>query len=648
MRIQWMRRRTAVALAAGTVALAAIGSSGSGLLAGLFDKDRCELPKRVPCGDCSFGYSRTAWRPWGTCCETPSPQAFSNPVSVPNGAYYSSDGIYSPAIEAPKSPYHAVPHDGTPIIIESPGAAIGNGYSPAGPRDQTPILSKPTPVRRTDPATNESQFQAPLPVEQPPFAPDVRSIESPVPSGETSLATPPRPPHDPRNIQQPLISSPESARQYRGPIEDPIRGLLPGSGYSPTPGSGTPAPVTNAPRSSTPAFDEQRRPAVNAPQDDPSPFASSRRAAPQADYSEYIPLPTAEPVPRSIPLPNPADRAHNRAEPSVPQDTNPLQQSPVQQSAPGGDQFDPGTLPLPQSGTRPGAPSADSAASQTGILRPHDPYADYRPLPTATESKPGFQPARPGFEQLPSAGPVFEEDRVTRTSAERVSRHVQKLTPRQSAEPGEARSASRPLSTPSVAVPARSAHQPVAAEPEYVVPDWKPLSDPAKTYRSTVPEPARDWRTLQTPTGNRAAPANSEQQSRTTRITAPPWQSRNGSSGGGSAGTTQSRHATQYTPSAPPRSSASSVDSRSLPSVEALLNGEPAFDSRPARVVQETLYDVVEIDRRSAGYSLAVAGRRTQDQTARGSAPAPDDEWNPIWTDGGIQQSAARSERLAR
>ncbi len=64
MKNQWMKRRSVAALATGAVALAAFSGSQSGLLAGLFEKDRCELPKRVPCGDCSFGYSRTSWRPW--------------------------------------------------------------------------------------------------------------------------------------------------------------------------------------------------------------------------------------------------------------------------------------------------------------------------------------------------------------------------------------------------------------------------------------------------------------------------------------------------------------------------------------------------------------------------------------------------------
>ena len=73
------------------------------LLAGLFDKDRCELPKRVPCGDCSFGYSRTSWRPWGTCCEARPAQAV--PVFVPRGGYSPLDGM----------PYSTIPSDPTTL-----------------------------------------------------------------------------------------------------------------------------------------------------------------------------------------------------------------------------------------------------------------------------------------------------------------------------------------------------------------------------------------------------------------------------------------------------------------------------------------------------------------------------------------------------
>ena len=473
MKNQWMKRRSVAALATGAVALAAFSGSQSGLLAGLFEKDRCELPKRVPCGDCSFGYSRTSWRPWGTCSET---QAV--PIHVPGGGYSPLDGM-------PYSTIPAEPHDGSRTIIESTPHYVGPS---TGEEHPLPILSDPPPGATTSPADPRSGQL--LPQEEAPLAPNVRSIEAPVQSRPGDVTSSPAP--------DALRDDGQQSSQYRGPVEDPIRGLLPGTGYSPLPDG--PSSVTDVTRDSLPPSG----PSPNLNDSDPTlespPFTSApRQSQPETDYSEYIPLPNADSTPKSLPLPNPADRAGNRTGSTLPAESVPDRETPADSAI---ESFDPGTLPLPESGTRPATPSPEEPGVTQFYSEP-DPYPGFRVLPTVGHGRAQFRETQSRVEQRPAAGPVFEEDRVTRTSAHRVNRYVQELTPRQSRSSGSSQSASQNW----------SADRAGTSGVEYQTPDWKPMGRSATTSQPNASQPVSGWKTMRTVTGSRSTGSSSQRRS---------------------------------------------------------------------------------------------------------------------------------------
>jgi len=670
-----MKRRSAVALAAGAVALAAFSGTEAGLLSDLFEKDRCELPKRAPCGDCSFGYARTSWRPWGTCCEARPAQAV--PMSVPGGVYSPLDGM-------PYSTIPVDPHDGSPAIIESTPYGPGpHSIEPSPRQDELPpILSQPasrTPYSPVDPS-----YDQPLPPQHAPLnaplSPDVRSIEDPVPSppGNVPPGLPPQAPGNAASstLRQDLRDRQQNSNQYRGPVEDPIRGLLPGTGYAPQPGGhppvtggpqnfpttpGTPSSAVNS-RSTPTGADSPVRSSPASPAPAPAPSAP-RQPQPQTqpqsgmppqpgtrpqsgtDYSEYIPLPNAEPVPRSLPIPNPADRARARSDAQPSPEPAPQREVAPEESKI--ESFLPGTLPLPESGTRPAASPADAGVTSLPPASGLNPYADYRVLPSVSDFQPQLRSAQSDTNQRAPTGPVFEEDRVTRTSAQRVNRHVEELTPRSLSRHGatlsrESRSDERAgRFAPTVITP-----QSAVPDTEYTVPDWKPLSDPSKTYRSTAPQTGNQWRTMQTPTGNRATRVNSQRRD-ASRITAPPWKSRTTSS---TRSDTSRSQRTANASQLPQRRSATQSQAGSLPSVETLLSGEPHIDSRPARVVQETLYDVIDVRTPSSGArDFSVAALDAQPGSQAGVRDAdPTGDWSSIRAADGNDQSIARSTRLTQ
>ncbi len=456
MRIFSFKRRTAVVIAAGSLALAAFGSSNSGLFAGLFTKDKCELPKRQPGGDCSFGYHRTSWRPWGTCCETPIPE-------FPGGTRYVPDSTYSPINTAP---YSARPdlHGQTPIIIgPSPDGDVlldaDPSLSPENSQDLAPILNEPGYTR---PSTNEGdpggESQIPLPT-----APNVRSIES-QPAAPEPSAQPNTPPE-----------------QTRSSIEDPIRGLLPDPTYS-------------QPRPSSPS---QARPQAVTPP------AAARSTT---DYSEYIPLPTADSVPQSLPLPNPAARAGVNAGARPVQSAVP-QSGPVftDEEPPVDNVLKPNGLPMPQPGTRPDQIEAiDPDVSRYVPHSSDDRYRDYRPLQSSVKRPRRSLSSHAGFEELPSAT-QFRRDAIARASAQRFSGS----TPRYQFD--------RP--TTDAVSSGRRFEQSAADE----IPEWRPMSNSARTSRSVAPQPGPEWRTLLTPAGRNATTATSPQRDRSSSLGPPPW-----------------------------------------------------------------------------------------------------------------------------
>ena len=492
MTIQWMKRRSVAALATGAVALATFGGSQSGLLAGLFDKDRCELPKRVPCGDCSFGYSRTSWRPWGTCCEARPAQAV--PVFVPRGGYSPLDGM-------PYSTIPSDPHEESQFIIESTSQYIAPS---SDGKNLAPILSEPSPgpvVSPVDPRPDQL-----LPQDQSPLAPEVRSIEAPVQSRPGEAPSAPTP-GTPRDAAPP--GQTRNSNEYRGPVEDPIRGLLPGAGYSPLPGAQS--PVTDVPQNSLPASDSPSSPADSGPTFESAPVTPAPRE-PQTDYSEYIPLPNADSPPRSLTLPNPADRPGIRTDAPRSLDAVPEREA---QAAPANESFAPETLPLPESGTRP----ESSLPDEPGVSRyrsspADDPYSDFRVLPSVSGGKLQFHGTPSRVDRRPSSGPVFEEDRVTRTSAERVSRFVQELTPRRRESHRGSSSASQVWSSDRAGT----------LESEYQPAEWKPLRRSTNTSQSTTDQPASGWRTMRTVTDAQST-GSSSQRRRAFSNNSPLWKS---------------------------------------------------------------------------------------------------------------------------
>jgi hypothetical protein len=575
------KRRTAVAIAAGSLGLAAFGSSNTGLFAGLFDKGKCELPKRQPGGDCSFGYHRTVWRPWGTCCETSIPE-FSG------GTRYVPLGTYSPLNAAP---YATQPNlHGEPPIVVGPSPA-GNVLRDAGP-SAVPEYSQQLPPILTEPgyaspgsSAGERHGEAQIPL---PTRPDVRSIESPpVPTPSDQPFQPPQPP--------------------RRSSDEPIRGLRPDPTYS-------------QPRSALPRG--IRPPAVAQP---------PATSPPTTDYSEYIPLPTAEPVPQSLPLPNPAARSGLNAEPRPAQqpvqsaapksgptftDEAPPVAEPASSVPPADNSFNPNGLPLPEPGTRPDL--IESIEPGVSRYMPHsdnDRFRDYRPLQSNVKS-PSHSPSRyVGFEELPPAGDITRNV-IAPASAKRFSGSLL-----------------RPEFDRSVQTAISSDHR---SEPSTVdeIPEWKPMGNSVRTSRSVAPQPGPGWRTLQTPTGKSATKATSRQHDRSSSLSPPPW-----------------RSSRSVQPAAPSRRNSAQLEQTgTLPSVEDLLSGLQAGDSRPARVVQETLYDVVEVDRfsRRASQNDAFAlsnGQRGAGRLAQAvPSHASDSQWQPIHAAGGQQQSTATSD----
>ncbi|MDA0589433.1 MAG: hypothetical protein O3C17_15630, partial [Planctomycetota bacterium] len=68
----WNLKTKSLIIASVSAAFATWTTCDAGLFDNLFHKkNRCELPRRVPARDCTFGYFPTNWRPWDTCCDQP-------------------------------------------------------------------------------------------------------------------------------------------------------------------------------------------------------------------------------------------------------------------------------------------------------------------------------------------------------------------------------------------------------------------------------------------------------------------------------------------------------------------------------------------------------------------------------------------------
>ncbi len=400
-------------------------------------------------------------------------------IQVPGGGYSPLDGL-------PYSTIPAEPHDGSPVIIESTPQYVGPS---TGGEYLSPILSDPSPGVTVLPA--DPQQDQLLPLEQAPFAPGVRSIDAPVQSRPGDVTSAPAPGAFREERQQ--------SSQYRGPVEDPIRGLLPGVGYSPL--SDDRSPVTDGSRNSLPVSEEPLAPGNSDATLESPPFTSAPRPSqPETDYSEYIPLPNADSTPKSLPLPNPADRAGNRTGSTPPVESAPERETPTDSAI---ESFDPGTLPLPESGTRPATSPSPEEQGVTQFYSEPDPYPGFRVLPTVSDGRAQFRSTQSRVERRPAAGPVFEEDRVTRTSGQRVNRYVQELTPRQSRSSGSSRSAPQNWSS----------DRPGRSGAEYQTPEWQPMAGSTTTSQPNASQPVSGWKTMRTVTGSRSTGSSSQRRS---------------------------------------------------------------------------------------------------------------------------------------
>lgn len=232
--------------------LATFTQCRAGLFDGWFKKD-AELfnktPRRMPEKSCRFGYNRTSWRPWGTCCETAVPGYTSQPWSdgmvlpetygpapstMPADVdHYPSntnevDSLLSPEfppIEEPvpsgdlvlppagTAPLDAVSEDAVPAPSSLP-AAVG----PAG--EGVPTLHDAAPTNLTSP---ESLLPPAVPgTPLPPVTPPASSSGVPLPTPSDL----PAPVGDSQTMRvppnwQPISYSRQSLRQR--PQPQPIR-----------------------------------------------------------------------------------------------------------------------------------------------------------------------------------------------------------------------------------------------------------------------------------------------------------------------------------------------------------------------------------------------------------------------------------------
>lgn len=517
MKTQWITRRTIAALTAVTMTLVAFSPGGSRLIAGLFRQERCELPRRMPCNDCSFGFNRTIWRPWGVCCES-SP------------GYWSADPVYELSPAHQPAPRHslesdsAVPADspatGQPLqrqprdLSDTPAIPMieddepSPAPQPGGSDDLPPILSGPSPgysvpdqstfIPEQSPVTDgavsgdgrsrPSSSRPSRPARQAPVSPEVRSIAPQV--------MPPTPndtsPVNARPFSGPDHSASGAAGAARGPFSphSPIRSAPAGPVFAP--GSNRPLPPAG----------------IGAEQ-------------PPGDYSEYIPLPDADSIPKTLPLPNPADRTRR-----------PLHRTPPREaSPPAGDSFDPNRIPLPQPETRPVVSPPDApGVTQTGNPFFDHRYSGFRTLPTAPSDDAPLLWSESSSDRLAAA----------RLSARhRTSSRHRELTGSGAVTPisGQSRVSSdsqwRPMSTVAIPTATDSSHRiwrrgtddaaerpprkAAAGRGLYVNSFHHDSEQPARRDglgRSPGPEPFSQWQPVRTVAGRAQATAHSSRLTR--------------------------------------------------------------------------------------------------------------------------------------
>lgn len=147
----WNLKTTSFVIASVSAAFATWTTCDAGLFDNLFHrKEKCELPRRAPACDCSFGYFPTNWRPWDTCCDQPE-------NAPTNETYYGAESV---------APYDTVPgsgaiYEGQPLALPnqpfpqpSPDWPAGTIVAPSVDQPLIPGFESPIPVPPTAPDSN--------------------------------------------------------------------------------------------------------------------------------------------------------------------------------------------------------------------------------------------------------------------------------------------------------------------------------------------------------------------------------------------------------------------------------------------------------------------------------------------------------------
>lgn len=240
--MHWTFKKSGMAVVSASAAFATWTSCDAGLFQKLFQKqETCEVPRRAPERDCSFGYFPTNWQPWNTCCE--------QTMAAGGGPGY--------------APVSAAPYDSAPfgesgeVILESgqplqvprpsfPGSQPGTIIAPPteSPEIESsiPVPSPSTDFHRSPAIADPVQCQLPLP----PLHPANRRLPDPTlfpdgirPNGGTPGSLPPV--HDTATPQAPppLPVTEPGTNSIR--IPDPLRTHPPDEGGSifvpPAPGT---------------------------------------------------------------------------------------------------------------------------------------------------------------------------------------------------------------------------------------------------------------------------------------------------------------------------------------------------------------------------------------------------------------------------
>lgn len=241
-------KKTGLLITSAAAGLATLSQCNAGLLGDLFDKhadkDRNEVEKRMPVGDCSFGYFSTAWQPWGTCDQT-------------SGAGYSSGNCRTSAPTFLRSVQPGYSTGPLPNVMPS----YGDSWNSHGN-----VLPEPSPDAFY--GAPSSSNSSPAPILMTPLQPEPSTEFSTSPP-VTSPFTPFEPPAA-NPFPRAITTNPQLPNLDANPYSSP--------GLAPTPGS----PLQNTPQ-------PQLSPGVSVPLDPPQRSFSFPQTTPQQ------PLPQSSP-----------------------------------------------------------------------------------------------------------------------------------------------------------------------------------------------------------------------------------------------------------------------------------------------------------------------------------------------------------------